>query len=230
MPRQVVDQRFGVRMRRLRTERGLSLRALAGRVLSSKSSLAEYETGKALPPRDLAKRIDEVLRADGELLASMSADERPTANQRVGWTWAGALDHALSNVEALLAAEDGTPGDQHVHLTGAGEIALTWLVAAHDASVARREGHRRVGESDVQRIRAVRRTLKTVDNAHGGGTALPAATAYLRREAKPLLRGRRSAPRWPDDVRHEPPRAAPRPCRVGCQPGPRWPGGHRTDR
>jgi len=37
----------------------------------------------------------------------------------------------------------------------------------------------------------MRQHLKTIDNAHGGGTALPMATWYLRHEVSPLLNGHR---------------------------------------
>jgi tetratricopeptide (TPR) repeat protein len=42
---------------------------------------------------------------------------------------------------------------------------------------------------DLARVRGVRAHLKAIDNAHGGGTALPMATMYLRSEILPLLDG-----------------------------------------
>jgi tetratricopeptide (TPR) repeat protein len=46
---------------------------------------------------------------------------------------------------------------------------------------------RRVTPGDVIRLRGMRTHLKAIDNAHGGGAALPMATWYLRHEVRPLL-------------------------------------------
>jgi hypothetical protein len=42
---------------------------------------------------------------------------------------------------------------------------------------------------DLARVRSMRAHLKAIDNAHGGGTVLPMATAYQRSEILPLLDG-----------------------------------------
>ena len=47
---------------------------------------------------------------------------------------------------------------------------------------------------DVARLRGMRAHLKAIDNAHGGGAALPMATWYLRREIVPLLYARNGHP------------------------------------
>ncbi len=39
------------------------------------------------------------------------------------------------------------------------------------------------------RVREVRRQLKALDDAHGGGTSFLMAVTYLRREIAPLLQG-----------------------------------------
>jgi hypothetical protein len=46
-----------------------------------------------------------------------------------------------------------------------------------------------VTPGDLAIVRSVRAHLKAIDNAHGGGTALPMATMYLRSEILPLLDG-----------------------------------------
>ena len=50
-------------------------------------------------------------------------------------------------------------------------------------------GVRPVTPGDLARVRSMRAHLKAIDNAHGGGTALPLATVYLRAEILPLLDG-----------------------------------------
>ena len=47
--------------------------------------------------------------------------------------------------------------------------------------------HSPLSPQDVARLRSMRAHLKTIDNAHGGGAALPMATWYLREEILPLL-------------------------------------------
>jgi tetratricopeptide (TPR) repeat protein len=47
---------------------------------------------------------------------------------------------------------------------------------------------------DLGRVRSMRAHLKAIDNAHGGGAALPMATTYLRAEVLPLLDGRDQDP------------------------------------
>src|SRR5512133_1309253 len=74
------------------------------------------------------------------------------------------------------------------------DVALRWLVAPVDEGVERHVGTRRVGLTDVDEIRVMRRNLKAIDDARGGGAALPTAVKYLRREVAPLLRGRFTDP------------------------------------
>jgi len=60
---------------------------------------------------------------------------------------------------------------------------------SQESAVIRGTGSLRVGLDDVMRLRAVRRQIKALDDAHGGGTAFPMAVTYLRREVLPLLQG-----------------------------------------
>ncbi|WP_461027636.1 nSTAND1 domain-containing NTPase [Streptomyces sparsus] len=69
--------RFAAHLRRLRTQRGLSLADLARRTHYSKGYLSKIETGAKRVTVDVARRCDEVLRADGELLR-LARDAGPT--------------------------------------------------------------------------------------------------------------------------------------------------------
>ncbi len=80
--------------------------------------------------------------------------------------------------------------EQAADLDTAGEVAFRWLVAPRDRWDHTGNGACRVGMSDVARVRAVRATLKSIDNTHGGGAALPMAAAYLRDDVRPLTLGR----------------------------------------
>jgi hypothetical protein len=79
-------------------------------------------------------------------------------------------------------------------LAATSDVALRWLVAPLDEGVERHAGTRHVGLRDVDEIRVMRRNLKAIDDARGGGAALPTAVKYLRREVAPLLRGRFTDP------------------------------------
>jgi DNA-binding transcriptional regulator YiaG len=50
-------------------------------------------------------------------------------------------------------------------------------------------GTRLITPGDLVRVRSMRAHLKAIDNAHGGGAALPMATRYLHVEILPLLGG-----------------------------------------
>lgn len=62
---------FHRELRRLRTERGLSIRALAALVHHGKSYLHELETGQKVPSIAVARRLDEALAAGGRLAAAL---------------------------------------------------------------------------------------------------------------------------------------------------------------
>ena len=61
-------------------------------------------------------------------------------------------------------------------------------------TAVREAGQRRVTPGDVIRLRGTRLHLKAIDNAHGGGAALPMATWYVRHEVRPLLYARTGDP------------------------------------
>lgn len=62
-----VDPRFGARLRVLRAERGLSLRALGQLAHRGKSHLHDLETGAKAPTPETARHLDDVLQAGGTL-------------------------------------------------------------------------------------------------------------------------------------------------------------------
>ncbi|WP_091653769.1 helix-turn-helix domain-containing protein [Micromonospora pallida] len=68
-----VDPRFGAHLRAIRTDRGLSLRALGQLTHRGKSHLHELETGAKAPTFDTARHLDRVLNAGGTLIAFVTA-------------------------------------------------------------------------------------------------------------------------------------------------------------
>ena len=63
----VVDPRFAQTLRRLRTEREMSLRDLAKASFIGKSTVSELENGRMRPSADMAAHLDDVLEAGGVL-------------------------------------------------------------------------------------------------------------------------------------------------------------------
>ncbi|NUS81388.1 MAG: helix-turn-helix domain-containing protein [Streptomyces sp.] len=122
---------FSSTLRRLRSQRGLSLRQFAQIVHYSPGWLSRIERGQAAPTLALARSCDDALSAEGELLklARLEAQSQLRPAQLpsavagfVGRTHAlGELDAAIAKAEhtgtALTVAIDGPPG--------AGKSALT---------------------------------------------------------------------------------------------------------
>ncbi|MEU8332807.1 helix-turn-helix domain-containing protein [Micromonospora sp. NPDC048839] len=63
-----VDPRFGAHLRALRTNQGMSLRALGQLAHRGKSHLHDLETGAKAPTPETARHLDEVLQAGGTLI------------------------------------------------------------------------------------------------------------------------------------------------------------------
>jgi hypothetical protein len=190
-------------------------RTLAPLTFFGRSTIANVETGRQHAGRAFWRRCDEVLGTDGVLAAGYDEIEAMVTRQRDeavqalqanrpgvigrgqrddrpdgGPRWTSDLDQALREAVALWGEEPAVGSGEAIDVAAAREMAFRWLVAPQDSSPARGDSRRRVGQSDVERLRAVRRTLKAADNAHGGGAALPMSVAYLRREVHPLLDGR----------------------------------------
>ncbi|MFI8528492.1 helix-turn-helix domain-containing protein [Promicromonospora sukumoe] len=75
-----VDPKFGAELRRLREERGMSLRDLYATSHISKSLISEYENGKRRPSADAAGHLDRALNAAGALAALVVETDTSTAD------------------------------------------------------------------------------------------------------------------------------------------------------
>jgi transcriptional regulator with XRE-family HTH domain len=99
---------FGQRVRTLRTERGWSLAELAAAIPCDKGHLSRIETGARRPTAELARRIDDVLGARGEIVAASHLDAVAAEDARP-WESAELLrrvqanDAAPATIEALHA-------------------------------------------------------------------------------------------------------------------------------
>ncbi|WP_431927149.1 helix-turn-helix domain-containing protein [Micromonospora wenchangensis] len=72
---------FGVELRRLRAERGLSVTGLARQLHYDKGYLSRLERGERNPSTDLARRLDAALDGEGRLLRLLSAPPAAAIHQ-----------------------------------------------------------------------------------------------------------------------------------------------------
>jgi transcriptional regulator with XRE-family HTH domain len=170
----------------------------AGRSLGvSRSYVSEWETGKRGVSRDYASRIEAVTGIPRDHFI----DHRSTRGRvvrlqeaEVGLHWTDDLDDALEELIKLwrcrLDRREFLAAMAATAMTS--EVALRWLVSPPEEQVQRDTGPEWVGHSDIDAVRTMQSSLKAIDDAHGGGVALPMAVEYLRGEVAPLLHGRYS--------------------------------------
>src|ERR1700761_5317585 len=77
---------FGTLLSDLMTERGLGVRALARRVPCDPALISRLASGRQQPSSQIARRLDEILAADGELsdLALLPAGSGPVPGDEIG--------------------------------------------------------------------------------------------------------------------------------------------------
>src|SRR5215213_8980860 len=168
----------------------------AGRSLGVRRSyVSEWETGKRGVSRDYAIRLEGVTGIPRDhFIDHRSTHGRVVRLQEaeVGLHWTDDLEDALGVLIELwrcrLDRREFLAAMAAAAVTS--EVALRWLVSPPDERVQRDTGHGWVGHSDIEAVRAMQNSLKAIDDAHGGGVALPMAVEYLRGEVAPLLHGR----------------------------------------
>ncbi len=185
----MVDSRFGARMREMREARGLSLRALASRALSNKSQLQAFEVGNERPTIETARRIDEALGADGELVAMVTIQDRP-GSAVVGLEFASSWPRAVDVAVDLWRGDLGHRGRvRRSSFAASAFVAPTmrWLTASFDER-PRGSGSRPVEEPDVDTVRRATSMFRALDNQYGGGHIREMVVRFLDAEVAPLLR------------------------------------------
>jgi transcriptional regulator with XRE-family HTH domain len=168
----------------------------AGRSLGvSRSYVSEWETGKRGVSRDYAIRIEGVTGIPRDhFIDHRSTHGRVVRLQEaeLGLHWTDDLEDAVGVLIELwrcrLDRREFLVAMAAAAVTS--EVALRWLVSPPDERVQRDTGHGWVGHSDIEAVRAMQRSLKAIDDAHGGGVVLPMAVEYLQGEVAPLLHGR----------------------------------------
>jgi transcriptional regulator with XRE-family HTH domain len=207
---------LGAELAAYRRAAGYSQAELAALTDFSRSTVANVETGRQNVPRDFWERADGALKTGG--LLARAADEveagarrerriaaRNLSKARQARGWLPDSAELVSASAEAGGADGATDASQAAFesqlLAEADPAAATELVP--DAHRAGPPGFHPPGDvlagtearpryptpGDVTRLRGVRQHLKAIDNAHGGGVALPLTDWYLRSEVAPLLIG-----------------------------------------
>jgi tetratricopeptide (TPR) repeat protein len=204
---------LGAELAAYRRAAGCTQAQLAQLTGYSRSTIANVETGRQRVPRNFWERADAALRTGGtlatghdDLQAASRSELRATAHQVSTARQARTVQHRLDafpgDPAPGLADGSGAPAGSaqdswactgHEHSTAPDGETPLWLADANGAIVGQ-SGPRRVTPGDVLRLRGMRTHLKAIDNAHGGGAALPMATWYVRHEVLPLLYARDTDP------------------------------------
>ena len=181
---------LGAELAAYRTAAGFNQDRLAELTSYSRSTIANVETGRQKVRRPFWERADTALRTGGVLA---SAYDEMQASLRQHRQAAARQVSAARQMRLPQAGESEHPEGADLPLTNLTPAAET--TRPQDGDIARADGDRsarRVHPGDVIRLRGMCEQLKNIDNAHGGGAALPMTMGYLRHEA-PLLRGLQQA-------------------------------------
>ena len=121
---------FGQRLRELRTSRAISLAALADAVPCDKGHLSRVETGARRPTEELARRLDAVLGAHGEIVAAAHLDVSAASDRRPAET---------AEILRRLQASDAAPATLEALQAAVSELCCQY--ATHPAAALRAEAH-----------------------------------------------------------------------------------------
>ncbi|MEV4620502.1 helix-turn-helix transcriptional regulator [Asanoa sp. NPDC049573] len=205
MPRRtvVVDPGFGRRLKELREQTGMSLRRLGQKIHCSHGYLWDLESGTKRPSVSVAALLDAALGAGGQLSAlvyALSADspERPVRVERGAHAEPAGLEFAPDWRHGIDVAVELWRGDMQRRdvLRTAGfsaaaflPPAMRWLISPLDERPAGR-GEKLIGSPDVETVRRITATYRTLDNQFGGGHIRESVVRFLHGDVAELARGR----------------------------------------
>lgn len=204
---------LGAELAGYRSAAGYSQARLAQLTEYSRSTIANVETGRQRVPRTFWERADTALRTGGILAGAhdqleatirreLQAAARGVSMARQARTWQPHPDTppsmpageqpASTTAQSPSASVSFWPAELQQLTSPDAEAApqsTTTPVRLPLSAQHTPGGSRLVSPGDLARLRSMRQHLKAIDNAHGGGAALPMAAWYLRQEIPPLLNG-----------------------------------------
>jgi len=201
---------LGAELAAYRRAAGCTQGQLARLTEYSRSTIANVETGRQHVPRSFWERADTALRTGGTLATAcdeleaaarrhLRAAARQVSTARQAQARRDDLNPTPRAPAQPHAGGDAAPARHRREPWQPDKLSLpadnephSWLTA--DDAALPDVGLRRVAPGDVVRLRGMRARLKAIDNAHGGGAALPMATWYLRHEIVPLVYARDGEP------------------------------------
>jgi transcriptional regulator with XRE-family HTH domain len=208
MPRRsvVVSPEFASTFKELRERRGVSLRRLGQQVHCSHGFLWDLEAGKKQPSVSVAVLLDAALGGDGALSAMVHEVSADSGGQLVrcdsGDSPMGpGLEFAPDWRQGIAVAVELWQGDMQRRnvLRAAGFSALAfvtpamrWLLSPMDEHPSG-HGDRLIGEPDIEMIKRITATYRTLDNQFGGGHVRESIVRFLDGEVAAMLRGRYDA-------------------------------------
>ncbi|MFS8104750.1 helix-turn-helix domain-containing protein [Lentzea alba] len=184
---------FAQEVRRLRTERGLSLNQMTTRVPYSKGHLSKIENGQARPTPEMARLFDKALQAEGRLIALADAPLSPIpTDDTVLLIYDSMFDHhrklghrySPSSVLAGLRPQVNILSDMARSAADPGLSRGLWLLAAKYAEYAGWMEQERGDDASAAEL-----TKRAVQYAAKGGDQELEAYALVRAAEFALYRG-----------------------------------------
>jgi len=202
----VVQPGFAARLKEMREAKGMSLRRLGSQVHCSHGFLWDLEMGNKQPSLSVVTLLDAVLDASGQLSTMVHEVSADTGGQlqtvhHAADTGTAGLEFAPDWRQGVAAAVDLWRGDmqRRVVLRTAGFVAsafaapaMRWLVSPLDEQPAG-HGERLVGLPDIEMIKSITATYRTLDNQFGGGRVRDSVVRFLEGDVAAVLQGRYDA-------------------------------------
>lgn len=208
MPRRTVvtDPGFGRKLKELREARGISLRRLGLKIHCSHGYLWDLESGTKRPSLSVAALLDVALGAGGALSAmvrEVSADTelRSVVAETGADVAPSGLEFAPDWRHGIDVAVDLWRGDmqrrdllRRVGFSAAAFLppAMRWLMSSLDERPVG-AGERLIGAPDVETVRRMTATYRTLDNQFGGGHIRESVVRFLNGDVTDLVSGRYDA-------------------------------------
>ena len=154
-----------------------------------------WPNNQAILDTALAQASDEARARFTQLLAAGALATTPAQESPLtGTSWPADGASARAAAVALWSAdENGASLVDGTMQTASHSVIFKWLLVRHGDDVGElpaRADSRQVTRDDVAALLAMKRSMTSLDDEHGGGAALPLILKYLSSEVAPLLHGR----------------------------------------